>query len=82
MQQRGCPRQHLCAFHHKRAERRVVGADTVDYSKPLEKQAIPTEWATHFLAPPFFQDTCEADPSSMPMSFPSAAAARVCRGGV
>jgi len=61
LQLRGCPRQHLCAFHHRRAERRLPAADTLDYSKPLDKEAIPQEWAASFLAPPFFQETGETD---------------------
>jgi len=70
LQQRGCPRSHLCAFHHKRSERRAVGNDTVDYSKPLKKTAIPPDWASSFLSPPFFQETCEAE-SQVPISFPA-----------
>lgn len=68
LQQKCCPRQNLCAFHHKRAERRSVGADNVDYTKPLKKQAIPADWAAIFLAPPFFQETGEAD-QQVPMNF-------------
>lgn len=56
LQGKGCPRQHLCAFHHSKKERRHVAPDDVDYSNPLPKEAIPDEWGSHFLAPPFFQD--------------------------
>jgi len=61
LQLRGCPRQHLCAFHHRRSERRSPGLDTLDYSKPLDKEAIPPDWASSFLAPPFFQETGESE---------------------
>jgi len=56
LQMRGCPRQHLCAFHHRRAERRSPPADDVDYSRPISKETLPVEWAASFLAPPFFQE--------------------------
>jgi len=55
MQQR-CPRQNLCAFYHKRAERRAVGPDTMDYTQPLKKKSLPPDWAASFLTPPFFQE--------------------------
>merc|ERR1712039_1170377 len=53
---RGCPRQHLCAFHHRRAEKRNPPHDTVDYNKPLSKDILPSAWAENFLAPPLIQE--------------------------
>jgi len=56
LQMRGCPRQHLCAFHHRRAEKRNASADIVDYSKPISKNVLPSDWADNFLAPPLLQE--------------------------
>mmetsp|Transcript_43289 Transcript_43289/g.101047 ORF Transcript_43289/g.101047 Transcript_43289/m.101047 type:complete len:529 (+) Transcript_43289:91-1677(+) len=56
MQMKGCPRQRLCAFYHRRSEHRKQVADTHDYEKPLPEEAIDAEWAQKFLNPPIFQD--------------------------
>eukprot|EP00930_Biecheleria_cincta_P019539 TRINITY_DN14888_c0_g1_i1.p1 TRINITY_DN14888_c0_g1~~TRINITY_DN14888_c0_g1_i1.p1 ORF type:complete len:453 (-),score=56.43 TRINITY_DN14888_c0_g1_i1:146-1504(-) len=49
-----CPRQQLCAFYHRRSERRRrrVPAD-VDYSQPLPEKAWSEAWVEDFLSPPF-----------------------------
>jgi len=57
LQVKGCPRRKLCAFFHKRGERRHPPADEIDYTKPIPKDALDAEWQIHFLAPPFFQET-------------------------
>lgn len=64
LQQKGCPRQILCAFHHRRAERRFPLADNMDYSKPLKKEAIEPTWAASFLCPPIFQEEIGEAPRS------------------
>jgi len=56
---KACPRQKLCAFFHRRAERRKPPTDTVDYSVPLDDKALPPEWVSDFLTPPF-QDVSPA----------------------
>lgn len=56
LQRRKCPRRQLCAFFHKKTECRTPGPDSVDYSRPLPKAALPEEWLSHFLAPPHFQE--------------------------
>ncbi|CAE8679403.1 unnamed protein product [Polarella glacialis] len=56
LQMKGCPRQRLCAFYHKRAERRRAAPDTCDYNKPLPPEAIDPEWGEQFLSPPIFQE--------------------------
>eukprot|EP00931_Biecheleriopsis_adriatica_P092853 TRINITY_DN66621_c0_g1_i1.p1 TRINITY_DN66621_c0_g1~~TRINITY_DN66621_c0_g1_i1.p1 ORF type:complete len:571 (+),score=109.35 TRINITY_DN66621_c0_g1_i1:93-1805(+) len=57
MQMKGCPRQRLCAFYHRRAERRKQQTtDTHDYGRPLPKEVIDAKWAQQFLNPPIFQD--------------------------
>jgi len=61
LQVKGCPRQHLCAFYHRKSERRAALEDDADYNKPLKKLALPAEWADSFLNPPFFQETGEVD---------------------
>merc|ERR1712032_1040187 len=60
LQVKGCPRQKFCAFFHRRAERCSPPADDVDYSRPLPKGDLPSEWVTQYLAPPFFQETGES----------------------
>merc|ERR1719424_175077 len=57
LQLKGCPRQTLCAFFHRRGERRTADNDDVDYMQPLDKESISSEWSTYFLAPPFFQES-------------------------
>jgi len=59
MQLKGCPRRHLCAFFHKKSEKRIPAPDRLDYARPLPKEVLPAEWMSHFLAPPFFQETSE-----------------------
>jgi len=81
LQQRGCPRQQLCAFYHKRQERRQVGTDGVDYSKPLSKQAIPEDWAATFSTPPFFQETGELEQVATAIPPPAAGAWDLGFGG-
>mmetsp|Transcript_68095 Transcript_68095/g.191958 ORF Transcript_68095/g.191958 Transcript_68095/m.191958 type:complete len:336 (-) Transcript_68095:118-1125(-) len=54
---KACPRQQLCAFFHYRAERRPSPPDDVDYSQPLKMEALPQDWVTEFLAPPFLPET-------------------------
>jgi len=54
---KACPRQLLCAFHHHRAERRVSPADEVDYTQPLNNEALPDDWISDFLAPPFLPES-------------------------
>lgn len=49
---KACPRQKLCAFFHKRAERRKPPQDSTDYSSPLPEAALPEAWVTSFLSPP------------------------------
>lgn len=62
MQMKGCPRQSLCAFYHRRSERRKQQpADTCDYGKPIPKQAIDGAWAEQFLNPPIFQDAANEE---------------------
>lgn len=53
---KACPREELCAFFHKRAERRRPPADTTHYNKPLPNDALPEAWVADFTNPPF-QDT-------------------------
>jgi len=48
-----CPRQRLCAFFHRRAERRKPPADSTDCSIPLREEALPGAWVADFLLPPF-----------------------------
>mmetsp|Transcript_58845 Transcript_58845/g.97724 ORF Transcript_58845/g.97724 Transcript_58845/m.97724 type:complete len:657 (-) Transcript_58845:207-2177(-) len=50
---KACPRQALCAFFHRRAERRKPPTDVTDYNMPLKEQALPTTWVSEFLNPPF-----------------------------
>lgn len=50
---KACPRQKLCAFFHRRAERRKPPADNTNYSMPLVEEALPESWITDFLSPPF-----------------------------
>eukprot|EP00929_Paragymnodinium_shiwhaense_P044409 TRINITY_DN22794_c0_g1_i1.p1 TRINITY_DN22794_c0_g1~~TRINITY_DN22794_c0_g1_i1.p1 ORF type:complete len:524 (-),score=104.25 TRINITY_DN22794_c0_g1_i1:265-1836(-) len=61
LQRRRCPRQQLCAFYHKRSECRHVNADTVDYGKPLPREALPQDWLNYFLTPPHFQEVPDED---------------------
>jgi hypothetical protein len=48
-----CPRQKLCAFFHRRQERRKCPADNTDYNSPLKEEDLPAEWVADFLMPPF-----------------------------
>jgi len=50
---KACPRKSLCAFFHKRPERRKVPQDNMDYSVPLKEDEMPQDWITDFLIPPF-----------------------------
>lgn len=59
---KACPRQQLCAFFHRRAERRQPPVDKTDYSVPLKEDALPETWVTEFLQPPF-RDTGASDPA-------------------
>jgi len=54
---KACPRQQLCAFFHHRAEKRVTPNDEVDYSQPLNNEALPEDWISDFLSPPFLPET-------------------------
>eukprot|EP00439_Symbiodinium_sp_Y106_P075363 s1385_g14.t3 len=65
MQMRGCPRQRLCAFYHRRSEHRKQTADTHDYDRPLPEEAIDPTWAETFLNPPIFQDAEDEVPALM-----------------
>jgi len=57
LQKRQCPRALLCAFYHRPADcRKSKQADSVDYSVPLSKEAIPKNWQRTFLNPPRFQE--------------------------
>lgn len=62
---RGCPRQRLCAFYHRRSEHRKQTADTHDYDSPLPEEAIDPTWAETFLNPPIFQDAEDEVPQLM-----------------
>lgn len=65
---KNCPRQHLCAFYHKKFEIRPRSkCDEVDYTMPLCNDGLPNVWADHFLSPPFFKDGA----SSLPVTAPS-----------
>lgn len=50
---KACPRMKLCAFFHRRAERRKPPTDTTDYAMPLAEESLPKDWVTDFLSPPF-----------------------------
>lgn len=50
---KACPRMKLCAFFHRRAERRKPPADSTDYSMPLPEESLPKDWVSDFLSPPF-----------------------------
>mmetsp|Transcript_66801 Transcript_66801/g.168676 ORF Transcript_66801/g.168676 Transcript_66801/m.168676 type:complete len:688 (-) Transcript_66801:126-2189(-) len=50
---KACPRQKLCAFFHRRVERRRPPVDSTDYSVALPQEALPESWVKDFLAPPF-----------------------------
>eukprot|EP00971_Amphidinium_carterae_P288841 5735346-Amphidinium_carterae.2 len=50
---KACPRQTLCAFFHRRAERRRAPTDPTDYALPLSEENLPEQWVADFLAPPF-----------------------------
>lgn len=70
MQMKGCPRQRLCAFYHRRAERRKQQTpDTMDYGKPLPKEAIDEKWGEQFLNPPIFQEGLEGEEGMLPTGF-------------
>eukprot|EP00440_Ansanella_granifera_P014534 gb/GFBE01015798.1/.p1 GENE.gb/GFBE01015798.1/~~gb/GFBE01015798.1/.p1 ORF type:complete len:391 (+),score=56.35 gb/GFBE01015798.1/:1-1173(+) len=53
---KACPRQRLCAFFHHRSERRGAPADDVDYTQPLASEALPENWVSEFLSPPFLPE--------------------------
>eukprot|EP00928_Gymnodinium_smaydae_P070594 TRINITY_DN54401_c0_g1_i1.p1 TRINITY_DN54401_c0_g1~~TRINITY_DN54401_c0_g1_i1.p1 ORF type:complete len:625 (-),score=122.05 TRINITY_DN54401_c0_g1_i1:127-2001(-) len=65
MRTKTCPRRTLCAFFHKRGERRKPPADHTDYDVPLRESDLPEDWVQDFLNPPFRdingQVTGEAD---------------------
>merc|ERR1711907_692171 len=68
---KNCPRQHLCAFYHKKSEIRPrPKVDEVDYTMPLCND-LQTAWADHFLSPPFFKDGAGSTGSSLPVPAPS-----------
>lgn len=75
MQMKGCPRQKLCAFFHKKSEKCSVGPDDVDYSAPLPKTAIEADWSMYFLSPHLFTESAGAGDSggSAPSTMQSAA---------
>mmetsp|Transcript_3148 Transcript_3148/g.9169 ORF Transcript_3148/g.9169 Transcript_3148/m.9169 type:complete len:436 (-) Transcript_3148:401-1708(-) len=52
-----CPRQKLCAFFHRRPERRRPPPDTTQYNLPLKEEALPEQWVSDFLSPPFRDST-------------------------
>jgi hypothetical protein len=68
LQLKGCPRQTLCAFFHRRQERRSPEPDVVDYTQPLDKDDIPSDWSQYFLSPPFFQESADDSGQGMPPS--------------
>lgn len=53
---KACPRSRLCAFFHTRQERRRAPPDEVDYTQPLENEALPSDWIQEFLSPPFLPE--------------------------
>eukprot|EP00448_Togula_jolla_P004262 CAMPEP_0170608400 /NCGR_PEP_ID=MMETSP0224-20130122/21564_1 /TAXON_ID=285029 /ORGANISM="Togula jolla, Strain CCCM 725" /LENGTH=592 /DNA_ID=CAMNT_0010933623 /DNA_START=18 /DNA_END=1796 /DNA_ORIENTATION=+ len=53
LRSKACPRQKLCAFFHRRAERRKPPPDATNYSVPLKEDVLPEAWVNDFLAPPF-----------------------------
>jgi len=57
---KACPRQKLCAFFHHRNERRRTPSDDVDYTSPLKNEALPSDWITEFLSPPFLPENGRA----------------------
>merc|ERR1712070_987408 len=79
---KNCPRQHLCAFYHKKSEIRPrPKCDEVDYSMPLCSDNLPIEWADHFLSPPFFKDGgAGSTGSALPVPVPSYTELAVHRG--
>eukprot|EP00435_Cladocopium_sp_Y103_P032420 s1944_g8.t1 len=57
MQMKGCPRQRLCAFYHRRSEhRKQTSPDNHDYDHPLPAEVIDAAWADQFLNPPIFDN--------------------------
>eukprot|EP00929_Paragymnodinium_shiwhaense_P051208 TRINITY_DN25786_c0_g1_i1.p1 TRINITY_DN25786_c0_g1~~TRINITY_DN25786_c0_g1_i1.p1 ORF type:complete len:433 (+),score=91.67 TRINITY_DN25786_c0_g1_i1:66-1301(+) len=50
---RACPRGDLCAFFHKRNERRQAGQQHINYDQPLPEISLPGQWISEFLAQPF-----------------------------
>lgn len=57
MQLKGCPRQRLCAFYHRRSEhRKQTSPDNHDYDHPLPAEVIDAAWADQFLNPPIFDN--------------------------
>jgi len=69
---KNCPRQHLCAFYHKKSEIRPRPKfDEVDNTVPLGNDDFPKEWAEHFLSPPFFKDGAVSTGPSLPVPVPS-----------
>jgi len=56
-----CPRLELCAFFHRRNERRNTQTDNIDYNRPLPKENLPESWVMDFLNPPFFPE--KGDPA-------------------
>merc|ERR1711939_627107 len=58
--------------YHKKSEIRPrPKVDEVDYTMPLCSDGLPSEWADHFLSPPFFKDGAGSTASSLPVPVPS-----------
>lgn len=72
---RRCPRADLCAFFHKRTERRRAGPDEVDYQKPLSEGNLPAEWVAEYLAQPFnaVEGAAPPSPEQQPSGHPALA---------
>lgn len=66
MQMKGCPRQRLCAFYHRRSEhRKQTSPDNHDYDHPLPAEVIDSDWAESFLNPPIFDNDDEVAHTSL-----------------
>jgi len=53
---KACPRHTLCAFFHSRQERRCPPSDGLDYSQPLQNEALAEDWSGDFSSPPFLPE--------------------------
>jgi hypothetical protein len=64
-----CPRVKLCAFFHKRNERRKAPPDNTNYNLPLKEDDLDPTWVNDFLMPPFRdaapQGSAPDDPDAM-----------------